>query len=139
MTLSYGQADGEAVCGYYADTVASVYLWTSALSYLLIGINYILRTVCIMLVDWIGFATETGRLSKTTTITFLVQYFNSAFLLLMVNANLSEQPITFWLTTGPIPDFNGAWFRSVGDIIVAAMIFNVYYPMLEFIMFWCLR
>jgi len=139
MTLSYGQADGEAVCGYYADTVASVYLWTSALSYLLIGINYILRTVCIMLVDWIGFATETGRLSKTTTITFLVQYFNSAFLLLMVNANLSEQPITFWLTTGPIPDFNGAWFRSVGDIIVAAMIFNVYYPMLEFIMFWGLR
>jgi hypothetical protein len=31
-----------------------------------------LRTVCIMLIDWVGFATETERLSKTTTVTFLV-------------------------------------------------------------------
>ena len=138
-TASYGQADGDAICGYYQSTVMSVYLWTTALSYLLIGINYVLRTVCIMLVDWIGFSTETVRLSKTTTITWVVQWFNSAFLLLMVNANLSEQPITFWLTSGSLPDFNSAWFRSVGDIIVAAMIFNVYYPLLEFVMFWGLR
>ncbi len=138
-TDSYGQAQDEPICGYYGSTVTSVYLWTTALSYLLIGINYVLRTVCIMLVDWIGFSTETVRLSKTTTITWVVQWFNSAFLLLMVNANLSEQPITFWLTSGAIPDFNSAWFRSVGDIIVAAMIFNVYYPLLEFVMFWGLR
>lgn len=117
----------------------TVFLWTTALSYLLIGLNYVLRTVCIMLVDWIGFATETVRLSKTTTITFVVQFFNSAFLLLMVNANLSEQPITFWLTTGTLPDFNTAWFRSVGDIIVAAMVFNVYYPILEVLGYWALR
>jgi len=116
-----------------------VYLWTSALSYLLIGINYILRTICIMLVDWIGFSTETVRLSKTTTITFVVQFFNSAFLLLMVNANLSEQPFTFGLTAGTMPDFNSLWFRSVGDVIVAAMIFNVYYPIIEVAMYWGLR
>jgi len=138
-TDTYGQADGEPICGYYEGQVLSVYLWTTALSYLLIGINYVLRTVCIMLVDWIGFDTETLRLSKTTTITWVVQWFNSAFLLLMVNANLSEQPITFWLTSGALSDFNSAWFRSVGDIIVAAMIFNVYYPLLEFAGFWALR
>lgn len=88
--MSYGQADGEAICEGYASAVTTVLLWTSALSYLLIGINYILRTVCIMLVDWIGYSTETVRLSKTTTVTFIVQFFNSAFLLLMVNANMSE-------------------------------------------------
>jgi len=117
----------------------SVYLWTSALSYLLIGINYVLRTVCIMLVDWIGFSTETMRLSKTTTITFVVQFFNSAFLLLMVNADLSEQPFTFGLTAGTMPDFNSLWFRSVGYVIVAAMVFNVYYPIIEVAMYWGLR
>lgn len=117
----------------------SVYLWTTALSYLLIGINYILRTICIMLVDWIGFSTETVRLSKTTTVTWIVQFFNSAFLLLMVNADMSEQPITFGLTTGSLPDFNSAWFRSVGDIIVLAMVFNVYYPILEVLGYWALR
>ena len=139
MSLSYGQAQGDFICEGYASAVTTVLLWTSALSYLLIGINYILRTVCIMLVDWIGYSTETVRLSKTTTVTFIVQYFNSAFLLLMVNANMSEQPITFWLTTGSLPDFNTAWFRSVGDIIVLAMVFNIYYPILEVLGYWALR
>ena len=90
LSKSYGQADGDFICNDYVVQARNVYFYTTALSYLLIGINYILRTVCIMLVDWIGFATETERLSKTTTITFIVQFFNSAFLLLMVNANLSE-------------------------------------------------
>lgn len=116
-----------------------MYLLTTILSYLLIGINYILRTVCIMLVDWVGYSTETIRLSKTTTVTFIVQFFNSAFLLLMVNANMSEQPVTFWLTSGTMPDFNSAWFRSVGDIIVAAMVFNVYYPIIEVLGYYALR
>jgi hypothetical protein len=139
MSESYGQVDGDSICEGYASAVTTVLLWTSALSYLLIGINYILRTVCIMLVDWIGYSTETIRLSKTTTVTFIVQFFNSAFLLLMVNANMSEQPITFWLTSGTMPDFNSAWFRSVGDIIVLAMVFNIYYPILEVLGYWGLR
>ena len=139
LTESYGQEQNEPICKSYYDQVSSVYLWTSALSYLLIGINYILRTVCIMLVDWIGFNTETERLSKTTTITFVVQFFNSAFLLLMTNANLSEQVFSFGLTSGSLPDFNTAWFRFVGDVIVAAMVFNVFYPAIELVMYWALR
>ena len=70
--------------------IGTVYMWTTALSYILIGFNYILRTVCIMLVDWIGYDTETMRLSKTTSVTFWVQFFNSGILLLLINANLSE-------------------------------------------------
>jgi len=139
LSDSYGQKDGEPICLEYYEEVTSVYVWTSALSYLLIGINYVLRTICIMLVDWIGFSTETVRLSKTTTITFVVQFFNSAFLLLMVNANLSEQPFDFGLTAGTMPDFNSLWFRSVGDVIVAAMVFNLYYPIIEVAMYWGLR
>ena len=70
--------------------MGTVYMWTTALSYILIGFNYILRTVCIMLVNWIGYDTETMRLSKTTSVTFWVQFFNSGILLLLINANLSE-------------------------------------------------
>jgi hypothetical protein len=84
-----------------------------------------------MLVDWVGYSTETVRLSKTTSITFYVQFFNSAFLLLLVNANLTEQPIAFGLKGGSMPDFNGVWFRSVGNVLIAAMFFNLYYPLLE--------
>jgi hypothetical protein len=38
-----------------------------------------------------------------------------------------------------MPDFNTGWFRSVGDVIVAAMVFNVYYPIIELLMYWALR
>lgn len=36
-------------------------------------------------------------------------------------------------------DFNTAWFRLVGNIIVAAMVFNLYYPLLEAVGYWLLR
>ena len=99
LTDDYGSG-GTAICEEYAGLAFKVYLLTSALSYILIGVNYILRTICIMLVDWIGYDTETERLSQTTNVTFYVLFFNSAFLLLMVNANLSEQPFSFGLTSG---------------------------------------
>lgn len=97
---SYGQADGDTICATYNSSVTWNFLLVNGLSYVLTGINFILRTVCIMLINWVGFNTETERLSKTTTVTFLVQFFNTAFLLLLVGANFSEQPITFWLTGG---------------------------------------
>ena len=64
--------------------------WTKSLSYILVGVNYILRVVCIMLINWIGYKTATERLEKTTTVTFVLQFFNTAFLLLLINANWSE-------------------------------------------------
>jgi hypothetical protein len=67
-----------------------VLFWTNAISYFLVGTNYFLRTACIMLVEWVGYATETVKLERTTTVTFLAQFFNTAFLLLMVNVNWSE-------------------------------------------------
>ena len=39
---------------------------------------------------WIGYDTETVQLMMITKITFTVQFFNSAFLLLFVNAALGE-------------------------------------------------
>ena len=82
--------NGTDVCEDLAAKQGKVYLLTSALSYLLIGLNVVLRMVCIMIVDWIGYPTETKRLSQTTTVTFIVQFFNSGVLLLLINANLAE-------------------------------------------------
>ena len=139
MTDDYGQKDGKPICGEYFAMADEVYYWTTALSYLLIGLNYILRMVCIMLVDWIGYPTETIRLAKTTAVTFYVQFFNSGILLLLINANLSDQPFSFGLTNGSMSDFNSGWFRTVGNILVGAMNFNLYYPLIEAGGYWALR
>lgn len=117
----------------------TAYFWTSSLSYILIGFNYILTMICIAAVDWIRYATETKKLSESTTVTWIIQWFNTGVILLLVNANLTEQPITFWLTAGSYSDFNAGWFRTVGNVLVGAMMFNIYYPLIEALGYWALR
>lgn len=40
---------------------------------------------------------------------------------------------------GMYTDFNAYWFNDVGDLIVGTMVFNMYYPILEFVMYWAIR
>ena len=123
----------------YNRQVLWSFLLPTGLSYVLTGFNFVLRTACIWLVNWVGFRTETERLSKTTTVTFLVQFFNTAFLLLLVGANLSEQPFAFWLTGGQFSDFNSMWFRSIGNTLVGTMMFNAFFPIIEALLYLSLR
>ena len=135
----YGQANGNLICDVFTKKMLEVQFWTNGITYFLIGSNYLLRTFCIMLVSWVGYSTETVKLERTSTVTFLAQFFNTAFLLLMVNVNWSEQPVSFGLVTGDIPDFNGKWFKLVGSTLIYTMIFNSVYPILEAVGYWGMR
>lgn len=57
---------------------------------MIIGINYILRLFIIKLIIYLGKDTESEQTRLITNGVFIVQFFNTAFLLLLVNANLSE-------------------------------------------------
>lgn len=117
-----------------------MFFWTSALSYSITGINYVLRMVCIMLVTWIGYKDETEQLIEITNVVFVVQFFNTAFLLLISNANMSGQFLLGWIFRfGDIPDFNSEWYRRLGNTIQGTMIFSAYFPILEFFGFWGMR
>lgn len=37
------------------------------------------------------------------------------------------------------PDFNAQWFNNIGVTLAAAMLFNVYWPIFEFLTFWGMR
>lgn len=109
------------------------------MSYILIGFNYILRTIVIMVVTRIGYATQTGQLERITTVTFLCQFFNTSFILLLVNADMTEQPITLMFTWGNNSDFNAIFFKTVGNDLIATMIANMYYPILEWAAYYGMR
>lgn len=53
-------------------------------------VNYMIRTVMIMLISWIGYPSETEKLNKITRFTFYMVFFNTGFLLMLVNADMSE-------------------------------------------------
>ena len=116
-----------------------VFVWLNSLKYFITGVNFVLRTICIKLVAWIGYPTETVQLLETTKVTFAVQFFNTAFLLLLTNADLSEQPFSFGLTGGRESDFDQSWFKVIGNTLVGTMIFTAIFPIMEAFGFFALR
>ena len=90
ISATYGHPQGKQICNEYRSIAFEVFIWLNSLKYFITGVNYVLRTVCIKLVTWIGYPTETEQLWETTKVTFIVQFFNTAFLLLLVNADLRE-------------------------------------------------
>lgn len=111
----------------------------SSLGYVITIVNYVIRTICIMLIEWVGYASETKKLTVITKFTFYALFFNTAFLLLMVNADMDEQPWNLFLNFGSYGDFNALWWKVIGNTLLSAMFFNAIFPIIEFFLFWAMR
>lgn len=111
----------------------------SGLGYVIVGVNYVIRTIMIMLISWIGYASETEKLTKITTATFLMLFFNTAFLLMLVNADMGEQLWGFGLKIGHYGDFSALWWKVIGNTILSTMFINAIFPVFEWVGFFGLR
>jgi len=91
-----------------------------SIAFVIIGFNILLKTLIINLVYWIGEATFSEQKTTITNIVFYAQFFNTAFLILLVNANLSERHPK-WFTKyfkGSYYDYTPDWYLDVGLKIV---------------------
>jgi hypothetical protein len=137
--LNYGPGEGADICVFYGDA-ATVAAWLSGtLGYLITTVNYIIRSIVILLIENIGYKTQTRQLAEVTAFTFYSLFFNTAFLFVLVNANMEEQPINFFMTRGSYPDFNSEWFLNVGNILVYTNVFNAVFPLIEVVLYWAIR
>ena len=59
MSSDYGHSAGKKICNEYSYIKITVFVMLNSLKYFITGVNYILRTICIKLVAWIGYPTET--------------------------------------------------------------------------------
>ena len=94
----------------------------------------IYRKVIAALVEATKFNTLTSMYHGIMVWVFMAQFFNTAILLLIVNANLKE----IWHPLGSIlagiyPDFTSAWYREVGSLFAKAMCINIIQPITEFL------
>ena len=98
------------------------------------GTNKALGSIIEKLVAMIGYRTESERLGQVAIYTFYANYFNMTILLLLTTMNLSEQPFPLSLGNyGSTPDFDSAWFKSGGILIVWTMITNAFAPLIELV------
>ena len=109
-----------AICKeYFADVKVSKLLGLGN-TFIIIGVNQVLRAVIITATIWIGEDTWSEQLSSVTNGIFYAQFFNTGILILMVNANLQEHtniPFHSYFK-GPYTDYSPQWYADVGQKIV---------------------
>lgn len=141
VAIFQGHQDTQEICSLIATDKIKGLVANQMVTIGIVAINFILRMFIIKLIIYIGKDTESEQTRLIANGVFIVQFFNTALLLLMVNANMTEQGWFFGIfsrDTG-LPDFNSSWFNEIGTTLVGAMLFNVYWPMVEFCVFCGMR
>lgn len=129
-----------AICYEYGKDLETAYMLGQGVSQAIVVVNFILRLFIIKLIQYIGKDTESGQTLLITYGVFIVQFFNTAILLLLANANMSEQgAIGKLLSFGSIPDFDSLWFNDIGYSMIYAMAYNIFWPLIEFCVYFGLR
>ena len=97
---------------------AKITTLTTSISFFLAIYNFIIQEVVVFAINWVGYNTHSKVLTRTTVVTFVSQFFNTAFVLLLVEANLTEQLGSLGLLNGSIPDFNKKWFNTIAMTLI---------------------
>jgi hypothetical protein len=90
----------------------------------------VLKALIIALITWVKEDTVSQQLSSITNGVFIAQFFNTGFLLLLVNANMTEhepEALTKHFK-GPFYDYMPRWYAEVGMKIVQTMMINSILP-----------
>jgi hypothetical protein len=92
--------------------------------------NVVLKIVIGLLVTWIGTHTRSNTALLKKNGVFLSTFFNTAIILLLVNADFSGTgiPLLGFVFNGLYQDFCSQWFIHIGDDIVMTMIIGMIFP-----------
>lgn len=141
LNNTLGKAFNPSICDKFFGDQLGVKINDQIAKIAIIIINVILRTIIIKLIIGIGKDTLSEQTRLIANGVFIVQFFNTALLLLLVNANLEEQgfPLKLLSAERGLSDFNSSWFSDIGVTLTGAMLFNVYWPIIEFFVFGGMR
>jgi len=74
---------------------------------MIIAVNFVIRTVNIILIKYIGYHTESHEAKTIMASIFIAQFFNTAILLLLGNANF-KYSVLFW-----VPSFDNGIYSDL--------------------------
>ena len=111
-----------------------------SMSFIIVFINTVLRIISITLIKWIGEDTHSQQLRSITNGVFITQFFNTAFLMLLVYANFNDAGLPLGsLFNGPFADFVPFWYVQVGWKMTQTMIINSFMPVVSFGIAWGMK
>ena len=105
------------------------FLASNGVTVFIVALNVVLKMTAISLISWIGYDTHSETMTKITNGVFLLQFFNTAILLILVNANLSD--VSSFLGNifdGTFYDYSPQWYATVGNTLIETMLLNAFMP-----------
>lgn len=83
-----GKKETHKICHKYITESMKTLVENNAIKYLIIIINYVIRTVVSLIMAYCGCDTESIKLQFVTNVVFVCQFFNTGVLPMMCTANM---------------------------------------------------
>jgi len=97
-------------------------------SVLITVVNSILQVVIALLMEKVGYHTISQLTTETMTAIFTAMFFNTAIILIIVDANFTYIPHLSWVPLhGLYPDFEYSWYVSIAPSLLFTMVINSVY------------
>jgi hypothetical protein len=84
-----GKAKSEKLCNHYITDSIETTFENNFIKYLIIIINFVIRTVVSLIMGYCGCDTESIKLMFVTNVVFVCQFFNTGVLPMLCTANLT--------------------------------------------------
>jgi len=98
-----------------------------AITGFIVVLNTIIKIISIAMIQWIGYDTHSEMLTKITNGVFFALFFNTAIIVLLVDANLTETfPPLGHFFNGGFSDYSPACYASVGFTLTQTLFFNAF-------------
>lgn len=123
--------DKSATCHDYRSDKYSGLILTNCVTVLVAVINIVIRTVNISLVDFIGYDTDSKKISLVMTSVFVAQMVNTGFVVIMTNANLGYSILRFLPIRNQYTDIDRDWYMNIGIQIQKTMLIMAFMPYIE--------
>ena len=123
------------ICEGYLSAQKAAIIFRSLAIILLTLTGHKVRLIVEETVENVGYGDITGKSIYVMKVVFYCYIYNFAILLLMNNANLTSQHLT-WLSWIPIgnsgmfTDFTTKFYGLMGDLFVLLLLFNVFFQIL---------
>ena len=108
---------------------------------LVVIMSFFARNFFIWVAKQLKFVSHTRETVILMTSVFYITYINYGliYFLASIDTRKSKLPIVANFFNGLYPDFNAFWFNDIGMTITSIMKFNMIWPILEFLILFCIR
>jgi hypothetical protein len=127
-----GYLDENDLCYQRFHQYVSGYAISQSVTIVITIVNTIITMLCKFLISKVGYHTITGEITAVTMSIFLASFFNTAILLLLADADLSQITLLSWIPiAGPFPDLTEQWYIVVAPSLIMTMMINAFYPYID--------